>query len=124
MIDWLPTIIVGLLGVGATYLGVVLTRRSNRDTNRVQQDQLKLQSRDNLIDDYQEQLARTDAKISALEARVAAQDAKIESQGEQIRKLQVSDWALRRYVYRLIDFIRAHGLEPPEPPEPVSLDAP
>lgn len=121
---WMPAIVVAALTGVVAWIGHLYRRWSDRDTNLVQTDQLKLQARDAHIDDLRELLKEQAGKIAAMEARVAAQDAKIDSQGEQIRKLQVSDWALRRYVYRLIDFIRSHGLEPPEPLEPITLEAP
>ena len=55
------------------------------------------------------------------DARLDKLDRTVQEQGEQIRHLQVQDWSLKRYIYPLIDRIRALGDEPPEPPPSLNL---
>jgi len=45
----------------------------------------------------------------------------VQEQAEQIRHLQVQEWSLKRYIYRLIDRLRALGDEPPDPPRDINL---
>ena len=104
MMEWIgPTAVIGLLTVGGLYLGHIFTRRNDKDT-------LLLSSRDAHIDDLREDLKETRERLDKLSETVT-------QQGEQIRSLQVREWSLKRYVATLIDFIRHHKLEPPEPPQ-------
>lgn len=109
--EWLgPTAVIGLLTVGGLYLGHIFTRRNDKDT-------LLLSSRDAHIDDLREDLKATRDRLDKLSETVNEQGETITRQGEQIRSLQVREWSLKRYVATLIDFIRHHKLEPPEPPQ-------
>lgn len=101
MLEWLaPTAILGTLGVISVFIGRLFTRRNDKDT-------LLLASRDSFIDDLRE--------------RLEAVESKVEKQEEKIRDLQNREWGLRRYVQRLIDFIRANDLHPPDPPTDINL---
>lgn len=117
--SWLPGIASAIIASMVMWFGHLWQRRSNRDTNKVQRDQLLLQARDTLIGSLQSDNDTLDKRLAALEATQARQAEEIRSQGREIRKLQAQEWWLRRYVHRLIDFIRANGLEPPEPPDPI-----
>ena len=66
-------------------------------------------------------MKRQDGRLDKLEETIRQQGETIEAQGEKIRHLQTSEWGLRRYVQRLIDFIRANDLNPPDPPTNLNL---
>ena len=111
--EWIgPTAVIGLLSVGGLYLGHLFTRRNDKDT-------LLLSSRDTLIEGLREDLKETRQRLDNLAKTVDQQGETITRQGEQIRSLQVREWSLKRYVATLVDFIRSHKLEPPEPPRDI-----
>lgn len=115
MNDWFaPTAILTLLGILGTYVGLNFTRKNNKDT-------LLLSSRDEHIDDLREDLRDMREQVSTLNQEMKSQAEEIKSQGEKIQRLQVQDWWLRRYIYDLLDRIRALGGEPPEPPKDLKL---
>lgn len=101
MPEWLaPATLISLLGALSVLIGRLFTRRNDKDT-------LLLASRDSFIDDLRE--------------RLEAVESKVEKQEEKIRDLQNREWGLRRYVQRLLDFIRANDLHPPDPPTDINL---
>lgn len=108
MPEWLPpTIAVAIITVIGTIVGVVMTRRTAKETNEINEA-------DRLIQNLATEVERQDARLDKL-------DTTVQAQGEQIRHLQVQEWSLRRYIYRLIDRIRALGEEPPDPPDDLKL---
>ena len=101
MLEWLaPATLISLLGALSVFIGRLFTRHNDKDT-------LLLASRDSFIDDLRERLETVESKV--------------EKQEEKIRDLQNREWGLRRYVQRLIDFIRANDLHPPDPPTDINL---
>lgn len=108
MPDWMPpTIAVAVITVIGTIIGVAMTRRTAKETNHIN-------SAGDLIKNLAAEVERQDARLDKLDAKVA-------EQGEKIRHLQVQEWSLRRYIYRLLDRLRALGEEPPEPPHDLNL---
>lgn len=108
MNDWLaPSVILAAIGALATWAGVAFTRSNSKDT-------LLLASRDDHIGDLRADLRDTRERLDKLAVTV-------EQQGEQIRRLQVREWSLRRYVTVLTDRIRELGHEPPDPPHDLNL---
>lgn len=106
--EWFaPGAIIGILTAAGAIFGVVFSRRNHSDT-------LLLSSRDDHIEDLREDLRDTRARLDRLAETV-------EEQGDQIRRLQVREWSLRRYVAVLIDKIRSLGHEPPDPPTDLNL---
>src|SRR5699024_11860941 len=101
------TAIIGLLTVGGLYLRQLITRKNNKDT-------LLLSSRDEHIDDLREDLRDTRERLATIETTV-------QSQQDRIKDLEVREWSLRRYVYALIDKIRALGVEPTVPPTDLTV---
>lgn len=115
MNEWLaPSVIIGLLTAGGAITGVSFNRRNSKDT-------LLLASRDEHIDDLREDLNATREEMRKMRAEVQEQGRQVQEQGEQIRQLQVQEWGLRRYVHKLLDFIRGLGEEPPKPPTELKL---
>lgn len=108
MNDWFaPTAILTLLGILGTYVGLNFTRKNNKDT-------LLLSSRDEHIDDLREDLRDTRERLASIETTV-------QSQSKRIKDLEVREWSLRRYVYTLIDRLKALGEDPPAPPHDLQL---
>lgn len=108
MPEWLPpTIAVAVITLIGTLVGVAMTRQTAKETNEINES-------DRLIKNLAAEVERQDARLDKL-------DQTVQEQGEQIRKLQAQEWSLKRYIYRLVDRIRALGGEPPEPPEDLNL---
>ena len=108
MPEWMPpTIAVAIITVIGTIVGVVMTRRTAKETNEINEA-------DRLIQNLAAEVKRQDARLDKL-------DTTVQEQGEQIRHLQVQEWSLKRYIYRLFDRIRALGEEPPDPPHDLNL---
>lgn len=103
MLEWLaPATLISLLGALSVFIGRLFTRHNDKDT-------LLLASRDSFIDDLRE-------RLETVESKVEKQEEIIKSQGEKIRQLEASEWSLRRYAIRLIEYIRGNNLVPPTPP--------
>lgn len=115
MPEWIgPSAVIGLLTVAALFIGHLFTRRNNKDT-------LLMASRDNHIDDLREDVRLTKEDNKDLRSRLETIEETVSSQSTRIRDLEVREWSLRRYVYKLIDRIRELGGEPPEPPHDLQL---
>lgn len=108
MPEWLPpTIAVAVITLIGTLVGVAMTRQTAKETNEINES-------DRLIQNLAAEVERQDERLDKL-------DEKVQEQGEQIRHLQIQEWSLKRYIYRLLDRIRALGDEPPEPPPSLNL---
>lgn len=106
--DWIPAAVVVALitGFGTVY-GIRQNRKTAVETNKVNES-------DALIKNLSAEVKRQDGRLDKLEET-------IEAQGEQIRNLQTREWGLRRYVQRLIDFIKSNDLHPPDPPHDLNI---
>lgn len=113
--DWIPAgvAVAFITGVISIY-GVRQNRKTATETNKINQSDLLMK---NLADE----IKRQDERLDKLDQKVQAQGSTIESQGQKIKHLEQREWSLRRYIYRLIDRIRALGEEPPEPPSGIEL---
>lgn len=112
--DWIPAAIVVALITGTVSIyGVRQTRKTTKETNRVNEA-------DRLIQNLAAEVARQDGRLDQL-------DKKLQEQGEQINRMQAREWSLIRYIYRCIDRFRALGEEPPRAdrrPQPVNHSEP
>ena len=108
MPEWLPpTIAVAVITLIGTLVVGAMTRQTAKETNEINES-------DRLIQNLAAEVERQDARLDKL-------DQTVQEQGEQIRHLQIQEWSLKRYIYRLLDRIRALGDEPPEPPPSLNL---
>lgn len=106
--DWIPAaVLVALITGAVTFYGVRKTRQSAKEANEINEADMLIKN--------------LSADVKALRERADNTDQKLNEQAAQIRQLQQADWSLRRYIYRLIDRIRALGEEPPEPPADLNL---
>lgn len=106
--DWIPAgVLVALITVVGTIYGISKTRQSAKEANEIAEADMLIRNLSQQVQTLNERADKTDAKLS--------------EQAAQIRKLQQADWSLRRYIYRLIDRLRALGEEPPEPPPDLNL---
>ena len=114
--EWLPTAVaVALIGGAIAFYGHSQNRKTAKETNKLAKETNEISEADMLIKNLS-------ADVKALRERADKTDAKLSEQAAQIRKLQQSEWSLRRYVYRLIDWGRSLGGEhPPEPPPGIEI---
>lgn len=106
--DWIPAgVAVALITGIISFYGVRQNRKTATETN-------KLNASDSLMKNLADEIKRQDERLDKL-------DQKVQEQGQKIKHLEQREWSLRRYIYRLIDRIRALGEEPPEPPSGIEL---
>ncbi|WCE39109.1 hypothetical protein PGC08_14030 [Brevibacterium sp. BDJS002] len=106
--DWIPAaVLVAIITLVGGIYATKKTRQSAKEANEINEAELIISTLKDDVKELRERADKTDAKLSG--------------QAEQIRQLQQSDWSLRRYIYRLIDWGRSLGGEPPEPPSHLNL---
>lgn len=106
--DWIPAaVLVALITLAGGIYATKKTRQSAKEANEINEADMLIKN--------------LSADVKHLRERADKTDAKLTEQAAQIRQLQQADWSLRRYIYRLIDRIRALGEEPPEPPADLNL---
>ncbi|WP_350269309.1 hypothetical protein AAFP32_11970 [Brevibacterium sp. CBA3109] len=113
--DWIPA------GVAVAFITGIISIYGVRQNRKTATETNKLNESDALIKNLSAEVKRQDGRLDKLEETILRQGETIDDQGEQIRRLQTREWSLRRYIYRLIDWGRALGGEPPEPPTDLNL---
>lgn len=113
--DWIPAAVAVAIITGAVGLyGHRQNRQTAHETNELAKETNEIAEADMLIKNLS-------ADVKALRERADKTDTKLSEQAAQIRQLQQSDWSLRRYIQRLVDRLRAHGEEPPQPPTGIEI---
>ena len=112
----LITLIVAVLGSGglATIITAIVNSKRNKSQSETEARAQFSAEFDVLAKNLFDEIKRQDTKIEHLDETVALQ-------GEKILRLERQESSLRRYIYRLIDRIRALGEEPPTPPADLEL---
>lgn len=109
--DWIPAaVVVALITVAGTVYGIKQNRKTAAETNHISESEI-------VISALQEQVKNLTDRADKSDAKMADQSSKIDDMRSQIRRLSDSEWSLRRYVTILVDFIRKHDLDPPDPPD-------
>lgn len=109
--DWIPAaVLVAIITVAGTIYGIRQTRKTAHETNKVNESEIIIRTLSEQVKTLTERQDKSDVKL-------AEATSKIEDMRSQIRRLSDSEWSLRRYVAILVDFIRRHDLDPPDPPD-------
>lgn len=111
MIDWIPAaVLVAIITVVGTVYGVQQNRKTARETNKVNESDLIIRSLSDQVKTLTDRQDKSDVKLNAAYTEIT-------DMRSQIRRLSDSEWSLRRYVTVLVEFIRHHNLDPPDPPD-------
>ncbi|MDN5586831.1 hypothetical protein [Brevibacterium aurantiacum] len=106
--DWIPAGVAVAIITGVISLyGVRQSRKTATETNKINQS-------DSLMKNLADEIKRQDERLDKL-------DQKVQEQGHKIKHLEQREWSLRRYIYRLIDWGKSLGGEPPEPPPGIEI---
>lgn len=104
--EYAESIVVGILGL----VGVIYTAwRGSRGERRGQDWQR--------ITDLWKRVDRQDERINSLEKHVDALQSQNTGQAAQISRLERWRDAALTYIASLLDTLRKHDIEPPEPPD-------
>lgn len=114
--DLIPAAVAAAIITAAVgFYGHRQNRKTASETNKLAKETNEISEADMLIKNLS-------ADVKALRERADKTDTKLSEQAAQIRQLQQSEWSLRRYVYRLLDRLKALGDEhPPEPPPGIEI---
>lgn len=111
MVDWIPAaVLVAIIGTVGTIYGIRSTRKTALETTKVNESDLIIRSLSEQVKTLTDRQDKSDVKLNAAYSEIT-------DMRSQIRRLSDSEWSLRRYVTVLMDFIRSHNLDPPDPPD-------